>query len=530
MAMMPTKHHKPLAALSEQCKESVAVTPNDLLDQQYPGLSEKYGAAFNFQIQQRTRITEGRGKMKIEVWVPTEMNERYFAALVTQEANLMDPAVFDQDENWWYRFQPRVGFYTPIRSEALHENLSATLFDLAKKCRELDAPVDVSPLEFKFRKTSVVAPIVTKAMGIAAVKGDYWERPSLMVPVQNGIYEIESETLYPHSPDFHYRGVIAAAYSPEAQCPQWTDFVNGALEHADDRVLLQKVFGLLMIGRNLAQIMVLMFGEAQSGKGTIARVMTSLVGKENTAMLRSDKLHERFELGRLRHKLLLYGPDVSQDFLNVSGAYLLKSITGEDPISPEYKNSNAVPAAQPIHGLPLVTCNSRLRIRFEGDKEAWRRRLVPIQFSKSVSQEKRINSLSEILMEREGSGILNYALQGVLLIAASDCDLALTERQRAVRDELLDESESYVAFAREGLYEHEVGQLTVNDAWRSYVEFCSARGWAPATPRAFGGGFKQAVADLYGLTQRHDIKSGLGPDQRGWYGLSLIDGRKRRQA
>jgi P4 family phage/plasmid primase-like protien len=520
------KANNPLSSLTEQPK--AAVTPNDLLDKMYSGLSGRHGSAFNFEIREKTRVTENGEKIKTQVWVPTEINERFFAALLTQEANQEDPAVFDQDENWWYRFQPRLGFYSAVKGEARQEKLSSMLFDIAKKCRELDAPVDVSPLEFKFRKTSVLAPVVTKAIGIAAVKGDYWERPMLMVPVRNGVDSIEDGVLHPHSADWHYRGVIGADYEPTANCPRWIEFVNGALDNVDDRELLQRIFGLLMVGVNFLQIMVLMYGEAQSGKGTIARVMASLVGKENTATLRTDKLSERFELGRLRHKLLLYGPDVSQDFLNVSGAYLLKCITGEDPISPEYKNSNAVPAAQAVHGLPVVTSNSRLRVRFEGDKTAWKRRLVALNFGKAVSDIDRINSLSEILMDSEASGILNYALDGVRLLAKDGCRLGLTDRQKQVRDSLLDESKSYVAFAREGVFEDEMGQLTADQAWRGYVNFFTARGWSPAIPQVFGTGFKQVVVDLFGITQSHDLEDAVRKTCRGWHGLKLSSRNRTR--
>jgi hypothetical protein len=81
-------------------------------------------------------------------------------------------------------------------------------------------------------------------------------------------------------------------------------------------------------------------------------------------------------MGRHRHKLLLYGPDVDENFLSNQGAALLKAITGEDPISPEYKNSIMVPAATPIKASVMMTANSRLRVRFQGDKPAWRRRLI----------------------------------------------------------------------------------------------------------------------------------------------------------
>lgn len=518
-----TKPNKPLAALADD--PAPVETPNDLLDQEYPGLSEKLGMAFDFVIKKRTYAdTQGQTHRR-EMWIPTDLNERFFAALLTEEANKTDPAVFDQEENRWFRFDSGVGFYCPVKPEVLQEKLAVLLFDIAKKCRQMDVPVDVHPLEFKFRKTSTLAPIVTKAIGIACVKGDFWDRPPLLVPLRNGIYDLEENCMYRHSPFCHFRGVIEADYNLKAGCPRWRDFVSGALDQEDDRVLLQKIFGLLMMGKNVPQIMLLMCGKPQSGKGTIARIMSSLVGTENTGTLRTDRLNERFELGRLRHKLLIYGPDVSENFLNVAGAHLLKCITGEDPISPEYKNSNATPAAKPIPGLPVVTSNSNLRIRFEGDKDAWRRRLVVIRFENGIEEADRIVSLSETLMREEGSGILNYALEGVKMLLKDDCNVRLTERQQHVRDKLLDESESYVAFAREGIIQHDAFQLTTDQAWKGYVNFCTSKGWAPVTPQRFRTGFNQAVVDVYAITQSHDLQTSSGTC-RGWYGIKLLASRR----
>ena len=104
-------------------------------------------------------------------------------------------------------------------------------------------------------------------------------------------------------------------------------------------------------------------------------------------------------MGRHRHKLLLYGPDVDEDFLSNQGAPLLKAITGEDPISPEYQNSNITPAAKPIRASIIMTANSRLRIRFQGDKGAWARRFVPSPFTDEVPENERVPGFSQMLLD-----------------------------------------------------------------------------------------------------------------------------------
>lgn len=513
-----TNNNNPLAAIAAE--PAKITTPNDWLDQEYPGLVEKHGQPFLGGFIERNLVNEKGEKEKLSIWVPTALNERFFAALITREANANTPAVFDAEEKKWFRYLEG-GCYRPILAETLYEDLRVILLGLSRKCQETSNRLDPDNLEFKFRKTSTLAPVVVSASGIAAVTSEFWERPPLMIPLHNGIYSILDARLLPHSPDFHFREVLGANYQAYVTAPRWQKLLDQALPDKDDQVLLQKLFGQLLLGKNQSQHIVLMHGEAQSGKGTIARVMVDFVGRENMATLRTDQLNGRFEMARFRHKLLLYGPDVSGNFLNEDGAYLLKSITGEDPISPEYKNSNATPRAEPIHALPVITSNSRLRIRFEGDKEAWRRRLIVFEFAQAVDQSQRVTGLSDKLLAEEGAGIFNWALEGVMLLADANLDIVLSERQAGIRDALLDESESYMAFAREAITTEKGAQLTTDQAWTEYVQFCTVRHWAPVTEYVFQRGFKQAMVDLYGITQSHSLVTGDERRSRGWRGLTL---------
>jgi hypothetical protein len=97
----------------------------------------------------------------------------------------------------------------------------------------------------------------------------------------------------------------------------------------------------------------------------------------------------------------------------------------------------------------------------------------------------------------------------------------LSDRQIQVRDSLLDEGESYVAFAREGVIANKDGQLIASRAWDGFVKFCVDRGWTPVSERVFFTGFKLAVADIYGLSCSHSLIGEYGT-VRGWHGLSLL--------
>ena len=76
----------------------------------------------------------------------------------------------------------------------------------------------------------------------------------------------------------------------------------------------------------------------------------------------------------------------------------------------------------------LLTCNSRLTVHLEGDTEAWRRRLVPIEYCKP-KPENVIVDLDKEILATEASGVLNWMLEGLdKLPAPTAGELRLTPK------------------------------------------------------------------------------------------------------
>jgi P4 family phage/plasmid primase-like protien len=307
-------------------------------------------------------------------------------------------------------------------------------------------------------------------------------------------------------------------YQAGATCPLFLDTLLRPALEVEDIELLQRWCGLALIGVNLAQRFVILSGTAGGGKGTLIRVINGIVGPTNVGTLRPDLLGERFELGRLLGKSLLYGADVPDNFLNCKGASVLKALTGGDPVTLEFKGSNECPEII-CRFNAIVTCNSRLTVHLEGDAEAWRRRLVIIEYRRT-KPETVIADLSERILANEGPGVLNWMLEGLDKVRADEWQLRLSAAQQKVVDDLLLESEADVVFAKECLEKDGTESLTVADCYDRYVAFCNERGWAAMAKRKFTNSIGDTVTRLYGLTVRHDVADWQsGKPQRGWKGI-----------
>ena len=498
--------NRPFAKNSNGSPDGKPVTPNSIAHGMYPSLRD-HGDPFSYTIAKRAIVRDG-DVINVDCWVPgKQVNEEWFGAFLAKFQ------VYDEEEGEWYKYQD-AGYYAQLTEENMHRPIEWLFKKIAAKC---PVTVDTRRLLYDFKSVKAITPMIIKGRGFAGVRSEFWKQPEGVIPVRNGALDVVDKTLRPHSPMYHFRGVMPYDYKADKKCPQWVKVLERELDK-DDIALLQMCFGVSLL-INLPQKMLLMIGATRSSKGLIATVWKLLVGAEHTAMLRTRYLADKFELGRLLHKKLLYGADVETDFMQKDGAFMIKQITGQDSIVPEYKHSNVTPAAQVITGFPLVTANSRLKIRFQGDKPAWEERLVVLDFLKTIPVEEREPELAARIMDEEGSGVLNWALAGLQTVLNNRGQITLTPAQKARRDALLDESESSVFFAREEVATDEVASLTADDAYDAYVRYCRQREWAPETPRRFWSELKEQVTKLYAITQSHD----LGPRRslNGWRGLCL---------
>ena len=104
-----------------------------------------------------------------------------------------------------------------------------------------------------------------------------------IVACLNGLLHLPTGMRLQHTPEFFTYNALDFAFEPEAPEPQqWLKFLDQLWP--DDREAvdtLQEVFGYCLTGDTRQQKAFLIIGPKRSGKGTIARVLTRLIGSEN---------------------------------------------------------------------------------------------------------------------------------------------------------------------------------------------------------------------------------------------------------
>jgi P4 family phage/plasmid primase-like protien len=487
-----------------QTEPIVPLTPSTWFAQKYPSLADEFGEAV-------LESTDDEGCVSAR-----DIGEDFLAATLGENGSPNAPTIFLPAEEKFYSYSVTDGIFSHQRDATLLTLLSRLLLECARACGDCDT----KSLLFRFRDAANLSGVLRKARGLLEAPDEFFtSNLTEFIPCSNGMLRLEDNTLLPFSPSYRRRNKLAVPYNPNATCPLFLDTLMRPALEPDDLELLQRACGLALVGENLAQKILILTGTAGGGKGTFVRVLTGIIGQSNLASLRPQLLADRFELGRFLGKTLLYGADVPADFLNQRGASVLKSLTGSDPVTLELKNSNERPSMICRFNV-MITCNSRLTVRLEGDIEAWRRRLVIVDYHRPKSATP-IADLDIQILQKEGPGVLNWMLEGLANLRREGWQLKLNSKQQGEVDNLLLESDGVAVFARENLSREPNENLTLPDCYAAYVDFCTARGWLALSRNKFTAEVKDKVVRQFGLTTRNDISDNRGKHQIGWKGLTL---------
>mgnify|MGYP001431062139 CR=1 FL=1 len=444
------------------------------------------------------------------------INPGFFAELISQYF----PLVFVPSENHFYAFSPETGLW-------LAKGTRDMKFMVAKVLVEYGKRRDIKAIADKIGAAST-GEVVAFLAHLVRDEGFFDPQPSTVyIHSLDGFVVIDRETgmqslIAPDAgKDFHSRNQVPFRYDPEAVCPR---FLNELLEPAlseDDQALLQAYVGQVILQMNLTQTILLITGTAGGGKSSLVNIIEALAGKANVTELRLSNLNSRFETQRYCGKTLLTAKDVAKGALRDRAANRLKALVGKDALTIERKGQNDVGEVVGCFNV-IITSNATQPVLLENDREAWERRLLWIRFQ-NTRPEHPINDFDLYLLERESSGILNWALEGLKHIITSG-RMARSQEQIARITGLLASSDSIAEFVRQQVRPSRDPKqtITTTELLIAYTKFCQERDWEPESERAFLAGSAEKIRLIYGIPKRTDVVR-KGTNHRGYYGLEIVN-------
>ena len=307
--------------------------------------------------------------------------------------------------------------------------------------------------------------------------------------------------------DYHSRNRCNLVYDPQADCPRFKKQLLAPLLEPEDIDLLQKYFGQCLLGRNLTQTIMLLTGSGGSGKGTIANILELVVGAANCMQIRPGCIGSRFETSSFIGKTLLTGKESQTSFFTTKGMGIMKSLVGDDALRVELKHSNETQMIQGMYNVFIVG-NAVPVLEFESDDDisAWHRRLRWIKCN-SYKPENPVDNFANVLFEEEGSGILNWCLEGLAeLLTAKSSRLPMSDVQKMRLDFLFRQSFQLESILGKFLEPCPGSNLTTEEIYSVYIDLAQKIGWRLIPKRKFETELPEHMQKIFNLTRNRDIK------------------------
>ncbi len=261
--------------------------------------------------------------------------------------------------------------------------------------------------------------------------------------VKNGLLNIYTKELQPHTPEYVSLIQYPVEYDPLATCPTWNscveDWMSGGEEKEEKTKLVQQFCGYTLSSSMLYDKALFMVGDGGNGKSTFIDTISMIIGPEATSHIDLEGLYSTFGMHGLIGKRLNIIEEVHGNYYQSNK--LKKLISGEQvTIDIKYKPQFTFrPQSKFVFSVNLLP-------RVDDTSTATERRICAVQFLQNYRKNPNVKLRSSVgLLAKELPGILNWMLEGAINLA-NEGNFIVTDEQTRMLDEYREENSSVEGF------------------------------------------------------------------------------------
>ncbi|WP_255304310.1 DNA primase family protein [Tsukamurella tyrosinosolvens] len=323
----------------------------------------------------------------------------------------------------------------------------------------------------------------------ALVVDDVPDPESRWLPLVNGMFDPATGTLMNPTPTRFVTNYLPYEYDPDAQCPRWVQFLESVWgDDPESIALLQEWFGYLVSGETKLHKALLMIGPKRSGKGTIMKTATALLGDDNTGALKPGNLGSWFGVQSVIGKSLALIDDMRLDGrLSANAQDTLLTTIAEGKQNIQRKGTGLAPVDTVLRCRIMVGTN--VPPVFTDPGGALPSRFMYLAMTRSFYDGAEDFDLADEL-RAELSGVLNWALVGWRRLVANGYRFTVPASAAGVTEQAWEDSSPERVFfdecTREGVDEKVVCEVL----YGRWVVWAKARGHAPGSITDLGKAMK----------------------------------------
>lgn len=316
---------------------------------------------------------------------------------------------------------------------------------------------------------------------------------SKLVSLRNGIFHLEDSILLPHSLGFFTQNSLPFAYDQQAQCPEWTNFLQSVWPDDQESIdCLQEMFGYILSGDTRQQKFFNLIGPRRSGKGTINKVLVALLGQHNTVAPELGELCDTFGLQPWLGKLLASFTDARAPERNRSAVVSqLLRIVGGDTITVNRKNKEAWNGYLPTR---LVIYSNEV-LQLTENSNALTGRMIVLKMTRSFFNKEDTELAYKL--EQELSGIFNWAMEGLKRRLARGGHFLQPTSGKEYLDLMAELGNPMQPFTEDALEFDPTGITRKEDVFACWKHWALKKSMSPGTEQAFKRRFLAATQEQF---------------------------------
>jgi P4 family phage/plasmid primase-like protien len=367
--------------------------------------------------------------------------------------------------------------------EDLTANQKQKLHDKATKAEERAQAISKWAIQSEAAaRVDAALKLARSEAGISVERKDFDTDPWLL-NLLNGVLDLKTGELLPHSPERLIKKIAPVAYDPAAGRPMFDEFLATIFpgKYADVIPFLRRMIGYSLTGRTSEECLAVLYGSGRNGKGTLIKTIMALLGDyahtaEFTTFVKRSSDAIREDIAAMAGRRFVSSQE-SQEGTSFA-ENVIKSLTGGDIVRARFLHQGSF-EFKPEFKLFLAT-NHKPVIRGT-DTGIWSRiQLIPF----TVDFHGRENTSLKDDLLNELPGILNWAIEGCLEWQRDG--LGLPQSVKDANQEYRSESDQVGRFIEDQVEAGEYFSVGATELYLAYKKWVTDAGEEFLTGTGFG--------------------------------------------
>lgn len=314
-----------------------------------------------------------------------------------------------------------------------------------------------------------------------------------VVTFNNGTLELETGVFRSHSQHDYVSRILSYDYEPNAQCPEWEQFIQSVTaEDSRKQELLQQIAGYVLFPNCPHQKIFAFVGNGSNGKSVYLETLEQVFTKPNCTYVDPMKMDNEFWLIHLKDSWLNFATEIGSDFSKSEN--MLKMLSDGSTIQACYKGQNHITFRS--RAKLVFACNEMPKAHTVAGMD---RRMVFIQFPMRYCEypdpsnpfEAPINENLKAELFKELPGIFNWCYEGYNNLHRYK-HFTETDEQATLLADFRKSSNPIESFV-EDYSDYFNGEILCSTVYAWYKSWCEENGHKVMASTTFGRAFKQQL-------------------------------------